>query len=126
MGFKQCIPSKPAKYGLKMWVLYYVGTLCACRMHFYMGKAKGAPPDRNQGMMMVLKLMEGLQGHTITTHNFFTCFCFYLSYAAGWYIQLHTTEPSMAPCAVLQHVSLYNAFVLWMVILSGAMENPQN
>ncbi|XP_042609958.1 piggyBac transposable element-derived protein 4-like, partial [Cyprinus carpio] len=76
-SFKQYMPSKPAKYGLKIWAACDARTSYAWNMQVYTGKPRGGQPERNQGMRVVLDLTTGLQGHTVTCDNFFT------SYALG-------------------------------------------
>ncbi|CAM4635701.1 unnamed protein product [Leuciscus chuanchicus] len=76
-SFKQYMPSKPAKYGIKIWAACDARTSYAWNMQVYTGKPKGGQPERNQGMRVVLDLTTGLQGHTVTCDNFFT------SYALG-------------------------------------------
>lgn len=75
--FKQYMPSKPAKYGIKIWAACDARTSYAWNMQVYTGKPRGGQPERNQGMRVVLDLTTGLQGHTVTCDNFFT------SYALG-------------------------------------------
>ncbi|XP_025759050.1 piggyBac transposable element-derived protein 4-like [Oreochromis niloticus] len=62
-NFKQYIPSKPAKYGLKIWAVCDVKTSYAWRLQVYTGKA-GDRAEVNQGMRVALELTEGLQGNT--------------------------------------------------------------
>lgn len=69
-NFKQYIPTKPAKYGLKIWTVCDVKTSYAWRLQVYTGKA-GDRAEVNQGMRVVLELTEGLQGNVITCDNFF-------------------------------------------------------
>lgn len=71
--FKQYIPSKPAKYGLKIWAVCDVKTSYAWRLQVYTGKV-GDRPEVNQGMLVALELTEGLQGNVVTCDNFFTSF----------------------------------------------------
>lgn len=73
-GFRQYMPSKPARYGLKIWVICDVATSYAWRMQVYVGKPPGGSREVNQGMRVTLQLTEGLQGHTVTCDNFFTSF----------------------------------------------------
>ncbi|XP_067248688.1 piggyBac transposable element-derived protein 4-like [Chanodichthys erythropterus] len=75
--FKQYMPNKPAKYGIKIWAACDAKTSYAWSMQIYTGKPRDGPPERNQGMRVVLDLTTGLQGHTVTCDNFFT------SYALG-------------------------------------------
>ncbi len=70
--FRQYIPSKPAKYGLKVWVACDVRSSYAFRMQVYTGKAAGAQAETGQGRRVVLDLTEGLEGHTVMVDNFFT------------------------------------------------------
>nr|XP_015801530.2 piggyBac transposable element-derived protein 4 [Nothobranchius furzeri] len=72
-NFKQYMPSKPAKYGIKLWVVCDVATSYAWGIIPYLGKmTKDAPAERGQGKRVVLELTEGLGGRTVTTDNFFT------------------------------------------------------
>lgn len=73
-GFRQYMPNKPAKYGIKIWVTCDVATSYAWRMQIYTGKPPGSSREVNQGMRVTLQLTEGLQGHTVTCDNFFTSF----------------------------------------------------
>ncbi len=76
-SFKQYMPSKPAKYGVKIWAACDARTSYAWNMQVYTGKPRDGQPEKNQGMRVVLDLTTGLQGHTVTCDNFFT------SYALG-------------------------------------------
>ncbi|XP_019220611.1 piggyBac transposable element-derived protein 3 [Oreochromis niloticus] len=73
-GFRQYMPKKPTKYGIKIWVTCDVATSYAWKMEIYTGKSPGSSQEVNQGMRVVLQLTEGLQGHTVTCDNFFTSF----------------------------------------------------
>ncbi|XP_056117511.1 piggyBac transposable element-derived protein 4-like isoform X1 [Rhinichthys klamathensis goyatoka] len=75
--FKQYMPSKPSKYGIKIWAACDSSSSYAWNMQIYTGKAADRKPEKNQGMRVVLDMTSGLQGHTITCDNFFT------SYALG-------------------------------------------
>ncbi|KAJ8358228.1 hypothetical protein AAFF_G00021470 [Aldrovandia affinis] len=74
--FRQYIPNKPAKYGIKIWVACDVATSYAWKMQVYTGKQEGARPEVNQGRRVVLELTEELQGygHTVSCDNFFTSY----------------------------------------------------
>lgn len=72
--FRQYIPSKPARYGIKVWVACDAQTSYAWKMSVYTGKKDGARPEVNQGKRVVLELVEGLEGHTVTCDNFFTSY----------------------------------------------------
>lgn len=72
-SFRQYMPKKPAKYGIKIWATCDVNTSYAWKLQVYTGKANGKP-EVNQGMRVVLEMTEGLKGHTVTCDNFFTSF----------------------------------------------------
>ncbi|XP_034089798.1 piggyBac transposable element-derived protein 3-like isoform X2 [Gymnodraco acuticeps] len=73
-SFKQYMPKKPAKYGIKIWANCDVKSSSAWRLQVYTGQAAGSGPEVNQGMRVVLEMTEGLQGHIITCDNVFTSF----------------------------------------------------
>ena len=75
--FRQYMPNKPAKYGIKIWAACDAQSSYAWNMQVYTGKSPGEAPEKNQGMRVVLDMAEGLNGHNITCDNFFT------SYALG-------------------------------------------
>ena len=68
--FKQYMPSKPGKYGIKIWAACDAKTSYAYNMQVYTGKPIDGQPERNQGMRVVLQMAEGLRGHTVTCDNF--------------------------------------------------------
>ncbi|XP_055336857.1 piggyBac transposable element-derived protein 1-like [Paramacrobiotus metropolitanus] len=73
--FKQYIPKKPSKYGLKNFILADSASKYCCNIQVYTGKSPGAPPERNQGRRVVLDLVQYLgvdSGRNVTTDNFFT------------------------------------------------------
>lgn len=72
--FRQYMPSKPAKYGLKIWVTADVATSYAWRCQVYTGKADGGAPEIGQGKRVILDMTEGLRGVTLTCDNFFTSY----------------------------------------------------
>ncbi|XP_020359447.1 piggyBac transposable element-derived protein 4-like [Oncorhynchus kisutch] len=72
--FRQYIPSKPAKYGIKSWVACDAKSSYAWKMQVYTGKAAGGGPEKNQGMRVVLDLTTGLSGRNVTCGNFFTSY----------------------------------------------------
>lgn len=72
--FRQYMPNKPAKYGIKMWVACDAKSSYAWNMQVYTGKLPGGASEKNQGMRVVLEMSEGLQGHNITCDNFFTSY----------------------------------------------------
>ncbi|XP_053956308.1 piggyBac transposable element-derived protein 4-like [Anastrepha ludens] len=59
--FRQYMPAKPAKYGIKFWVLDST-TSYVWNIQPYTGKAIGRTPEKNQGMRIVFDLIEGLKG----------------------------------------------------------------
>ncbi|KAL7403957.1 hypothetical protein ABVT39_007812 [Epinephelus coioides] len=72
--FRQYMPSKPAKYGIKSWVACDAQSSYAWKMQVYTGKPQGGHPERNQGTRVVLDLTQGLSGRNITCDNFFTSY----------------------------------------------------
>ncbi|XP_071390069.1 piggyBac transposable element-derived protein 4-like [Centroberyx affinis] len=70
--FRQYIPSKPAKYGIKIWAACDATSSYAWNLEVYTGKPDGGAPEKNQGMRVVLDMTQGLSGHNITCDNFFT------------------------------------------------------
>ncbi|KAJ8378180.1 hypothetical protein AAFF_G00245280 [Aldrovandia affinis] len=75
--FQQYMPSKPLKYGIKIWAACDAKTTYAWNMQVYTGKPAGSVPEKNQGKRVVLEMTAGLQGYNITCDHFFT------SYALG-------------------------------------------
>ncbi|KAE8296805.1 hypothetical protein D5F01_LYC05571 [Larimichthys crocea] len=72
--FRQYIPSKPGKYGIKIWAACDAKNSYAWNLQIYTGKAASGIPEKNQGKRVVLDMTTGLQGHNITCDNFFTSF----------------------------------------------------
>ncbi|XP_045911408.1 piggyBac transposable element-derived protein 4-like [Micropterus dolomieu] len=77
--FRQYMPSKPAKYGIKSWVLCDAKSSYAWKMQVYLGKnnkpATPARPKKNQGARVVLDLTVDLLGpRNVTCDNFFTSY----------------------------------------------------
>ncbi|XP_062308098.1 piggyBac transposable element-derived protein 4-like [Osmerus eperlanus] len=72
--FKQYMPSKPAKYGIKSWVACDAKSSYAWKMQVYTGKQMDGVPERNQGMRVVLDVTEGLKDRNVTCDNFFTSY----------------------------------------------------
>ena len=79
-GFRQFMPRKPARYGLKTWVACDAESSYACAMRLYTGKSAAelvgpaAPPGGCTllGERVVMELTEGMRGRTVTCDNFFT------------------------------------------------------
>lgn len=72
--FRQYMPSKPERYGLKFWILACSKSYYVWKIQPYLGKAVGAPAEQKQGERVVLDLVDGLKGHNVTMDNFFTTF----------------------------------------------------
>ncbi|XP_062414083.1 piggyBac transposable element-derived protein 4-like isoform X2 [Pungitius pungitius] len=73
--FRQYMPSKPAKYGIKTWVACDARSSYAWKMQGYTGKpTTGGGPERNLGMRVVLDVTEGLAGRNVTCDNYFTSY----------------------------------------------------
>lgn len=70
--FTQYIPSKPAKYGMKKWILCDSESYYAYNIELYVGRNRNERPEVNQGARVVLTLTEGLNGRNVTCDNFFT------------------------------------------------------
>lgn len=72
--FKQYIPSKPGKYGIKIWMLCDSTTSYVLRLQIYSGKQAGQGREQNQGERVVLQLTEDLKGsgRNVTVDNFFS------------------------------------------------------
>lgn len=72
-SFKQYMPSKPAKYGLKFWCLCDAKTGYCLKMKPYLGTDHGDNRVQNLGKKVVMDLTEHLDiGRTVVTDNFFT------------------------------------------------------
>ncbi|XP_028437853.1 piggyBac transposable element-derived protein 4-like [Perca flavescens] len=88
-SFRQYMPSKPARYGLKSWVACDAGSSYLWNMQVYTGKSVSGEPERNQGARVVMDLTEGLRGpRNVTCDNFFT------SYELAWRL-LHDRRLTM-------------------------------
>ncbi|XP_049308060.1 piggyBac transposable element-derived protein 4-like isoform X1 [Bactrocera dorsalis] len=94
--FRQYIPSKPAKYGIKIWALCDSKSNYAWNMDVYLGRARNTQPEKNQGKSyqheknssetnntkifslgenVVINLTRNLgRGYTVTCDNFFTTY----------------------------------------------------
>ena len=69
--FKCYIPTKPGKYGIKIWCLCDATNAYFINGQIYTGK-QGDAPERNQGERIVRELSEKFldRGRNITTDNF--------------------------------------------------------
>ncbi|KAL3972417.1 XC chemokine receptor 1 [Sarotherodon galilaeus] len=72
--FRQYMPSKPARYGIKIWVACDSRSSYAWKMQVYTGKPdKRGPPEKHLATRVVVDLTEGLApGRNVTCDNFFT------------------------------------------------------
>lgn len=72
-SFKVYIPSKPGKYGIKVWALCDAENFYCCNFEVYLGKINGIA-EKNQGPRVVKTLASHWygSGRNITTDNFFT------------------------------------------------------
>ncbi|KAL3979011.1 LOW QUALITY PROTEIN: HtrA serine peptidase 1 [Sarotherodon galilaeus] len=72
--FRQYMPSKPARYGIKLWVACDARSSYAWKMQVYTGKPdKRGPPEKHLAARVVVDLTEGLPpGRNVTCDNFFT------------------------------------------------------
>ena len=71
--FKVYMPSKPAKYGIKLWLISDCENYYCYNFQVYCGK--GETREVNQGLRIVRDLTTGLMGgRGIITDNFFTSF----------------------------------------------------
>src|SRR4029434_2367522 len=65
--FGQYIPSKPAKYGVKIWAASDATSSYAWNLQVYKGKPDGGRPEKKSRN----ESCPGLSGHNITCYNFF-------------------------------------------------------
>lgn len=72
--FRQYMPNKPGKYGIKIWAACDAKTAYAWNMQIYTEKPASGVPEKNQGKRVVLDMTKGLRGHNITCDNFFTSY----------------------------------------------------
>jgi hypothetical protein len=72
--FTQYIPSKPAKYGIKVWWACDSTTFFPLQGKFYTGKLIDEPREVNQGQNVVIELTRRYNGsgRTIIADNFFS------------------------------------------------------
>lgn len=74
--FRVYMPSKPAKYGMKIWIMADCGTAYAGNLQVYLGKASDGIVEKQQGARIVRDLSEYIygSGRNITMDNFFTSY----------------------------------------------------
>ena len=72
--FAQYTPSKPAKYGIKIFWLCDASLPHAFNANIYVGKQPRAPPEKNLGYNVVANLTAPLQGsrRNVSMDHFFT------------------------------------------------------
>ena len=72
--YRQYMPNKPAKYGLKFWLLCENENFYCYNLQFYCGKEDERPSNIPLGEHVVMSLSESLKqsGRNITCDNFFT------------------------------------------------------
>jgi len=72
-GFIVYMPSKPGKYGIKIWMCCDSDNFYCSNLQVYCGKV-GNAPERGQGERVTLDLTSHLfgSGRNVTTDNFFT------------------------------------------------------
>ncbi len=95
-NFKQYMPKKPAKYGIKMWTVCDAKNSYAWNMQVYTGKLSSGVPEKNQGKRVVLEVTEGLQGHTVICNNFLRCITLVQNYKkkqSPWWGLSERTSP---------------------------------
>ncbi|GFR12826.1 DDE_Tnp_1_7 domain-containing protein [Trichonephila clavata] len=73
-SFKQYIPSKPSKYGIKICTLCDSKTLYVLKTQIYPGKEQRSKPEKNQRIRVACDLTYEYLGHNITCDNFFTSY----------------------------------------------------
>ncbi|XP_022247948.1 piggyBac transposable element-derived protein 4-like, partial [Limulus polyphemus] len=73
ISFKQYLPSKPTKWGIKLWVPAEAVTGYCLNFRIYSGK-EGSAPSKNLASTVVMTLMEKYlgRGHSLFTDNFYT------------------------------------------------------
>ena len=73
-GFRQYIPSKPAKYGLKIWWCCDASTTYPLTAQVYLGKQPGEQREVGQGARVVQDLISPWRrsGRNVVADNFFT------------------------------------------------------
>ena len=76
-GFKMYIPSKPGKYGIKLWLMCDVETSYCSNLEVYCGKT-GHSAEIGQEGRVVMQMTEHLKnsGRNVTGDNFFSSIFF--------------------------------------------------
>lgn len=75
-GFRQYMPKKPAKYGLKIFIICDSANSYMYNAEVYLGKQPNQPRNANLGQNIVERLTTSLRhsGRNITCDNWFTSF----------------------------------------------------
>ncbi|XP_077128955.1 26S proteasome non-ATPase regulatory subunit 14 isoform X1 [Ranitomeya variabilis] len=102
--FRQYIPSKPAKYGIKIWTLCDSKSSYALNVQVYTGKTPGERPEENQGdIILDYNATKGAVDTLDQAIATYTC----KRKTNRWPIILFYN---------ILDISAYNAFVLWREI----------
>lgn len=74
LSFKQYLPKKPTKWGIKAWVLSESSTGYVNNFDIYTGRTPGQPATHDLGKRVVLKLTESLtdKGYIVFMDSFFS------------------------------------------------------
>ena len=74
LGFKQYMPMKPVKWGIKVWVHADATNSFVSTMQVYTGKKDAGQPEHGLGHRVVCDLVSDLKGknYHIFCNNFFT------------------------------------------------------
>ena len=74
LSFRQFIPSKRARFGIKCWVLADAANSFVSRFCVYTGREENAAPDVPLSTRVVRQLVEGLENvnHQLYVDNFYT------------------------------------------------------
>ena len=72
--FRQLMPKKPDKYGIKLWLCVDVNSYCVLDAAPHTGRQPGQDRQQNIGTNIVLQLMKPLfgSGRNVTIDNCFT------------------------------------------------------
>ena len=74
LGFKQYMPTKPVKWGIKVWVHADATNSFVSTMQVYTGKKNAGQPEHGLGHRVVCELVSNLKGknYHIFSNNFFS------------------------------------------------------
>ena len=110
--FKIYIPSKPKKYGIKIWIAADVETSYCLNFQVYTGK-EGRTPDVGQGTRVVVELSEFMagSGRNCTADNFFSSLTLLRTLHSRGMTFLGTVKknkPFLPPC--ITNIQVRNVF----------------